>query len=780
MTSSLPIDSIKGAVLSTLARQHLVVQADTGSGKSTRLPLWAQEQGRVLVVEPRRVACLALADYLASQLHSAPGEAVGYAIRFDSCFSAASRVVFVTPGIALRWLADNGLSDFDLVILDEFHERRWDTDLLLALLRNRDTHRLLLTSATLDAERLAAFADARVLRAEGRNHPVSVAYQSGGDVRAMPSLAALEERVCKAVESALPKTEGDLLVFLPGRGEIQRCRTALKGVGPELLALHGSVPAAEQRRALASGTRRRIILATNIAETSLTIPGVRVVIDSGLERRTHQRNGRTVLGLRSVSLASAEQRRGRAGRVAPGHCIRLYGEHAPLELSTPPEVLREELTEPVLAAACCGVPVEQLQFPDPLPVKSRCLAQEKLQRMGALDAQGLATDHGRRLYPLPIDSFFAHLVSAMPDEGCRGATVDLVAALSVSGRLLRMPGDEQGRQALSAWQPIACDATTLVKLVREPFPEALVPDSVTLEDARRLAKQLRDALGLGPLRAGQNHDRERWLRALVEAAPEIAFVRRQKRREAMGNGWSEVVVGRDSRLSDEAEAALVLDQYALPGRGVKETRNIATCCAPVSLTLLAVAGVGEERLAEASWEAGRLRVQAQRVYAGRVIALRERAPGGALARQALAELILAGRLLAPAGARLQDDLAAWALYQSLAEEQAPTTPEPICWLEERLARLGVEQGEDLALLEPEDLAFEGVPEWERERFDAAYPRQLSLGDLKLRVSYEPRRKRVVVEPVEGTRKTLPKRWELPRWKGWTVRYQKASRVVELK
>ncbi|MEH6470351.1 MAG: helicase-related protein [Halopseudomonas sp.] len=785
MPPVLPIDAIKQQVLDLLPDSHLVVQADTGSGKSTRLPLWARQQGRVLVVEPRRVACLALAHYLAEQAGTTLGNAVGYAIRFDSRFGPDSELVFVTPGIALRWLADNRLADFDLVMLDEFHERRWDTDLLLALLLAENRHRLVITSATLDAQRLSAYLGGENLQAGGRCFPVEMEHRAP-DLRQMPDLHDLEKRVRQAVEAVWPRSDGDLLIFLPGRGEIQRCRAALASCDAELLELHGSVPAREQRRALESGKGRRIILSTNIAETSLTIPGVRVVIDTGLERRTHQRNGRTVLGLHPISKASADQRKGRAGRVAAGLCVRLWGEHAPLEPNTPPEVLREELTEPVLAAACCGHPVQTLRFPDPLPEKSLGIAMEKLQRMDALDAKGEATLYGQRLYPLPIDSLFAHLITAMPDQACRCATADLVAAMGLSQRLLSLPASEGGRRTLTDWQAQPCDATTLIALVRRDPPPELAVDDRALKEVRKLATQLRRALSLPVISQSPTYDRTRWLEAMIEAAPELLFVRRKKRREALGNGWAEVLVGRDSRFADEAEAALVFDQYSISGKGVKQTINLATCMAPVSLKLIDRLGVGEPKITHTSFKGGRLEVTVERSYAGRIIGCEVIKPSGPLARQALADLILAGRLLAPVGARLKDDLVSWELYRSLENtglsggSLPEPLPEPSQWLESHLEQLGVEQGGDIKLLEPEDLAFEGIPEWEREQFDSSYPRQLSLGNLRLSVHYEPRKKRVTVEPIKGIRKTDPRRWELPSWNGWSVRYKKASRVVDIR
>lgn len=781
MDSTLPVDAIRDDYLAALSRGHVVVSAATGSGKSTRLPLWSRERGRVLVVEPRRVACTALAEYVAHLGKSRPGEAVGYAIRFEQQCDADTGIVFATPGIALRWLEDDGLAGFDTVILDEFHQRRWDTDLLVALLKAQGRHRLVMTSATLAAGRLAQYLPGESLQAEGRMYPVEVSHRDGGDRRAMPALAGLEKRVTRAVNEALERDDGDVLVFLPGRGEIRACEKALENIAARVIPLHASVPRSQQQAALRSDPeQRRVILATNVAETSLTIPGVTTVVDSGLERRTGQRNGRTVLTVAAISRANAEQRRGRAGRVAPGECIRLWGDLAPLEEFTPPEVQREQLTELVLAAAAAGRRVAELDFPDPPPEAAVVQARERLQSMSALDRDERITEHGRALFSLPIDSFFAHLISNMPDEATRGAMVDLAAALGATSSLLRLPGDEAGRKELQTWEPLACDAWTLVAALRRTPPAELRGSTQARKEARRVAERIRAGLGLGAIPETMDFDRERWVRAMLQALPEAVFVRREKRPQAMGNGRMEVTIAEDSRMEEEPQAAVVLDDHSVPARkGTRNTITVATCLAPVHLEALCEAGLGENRIGEARMEEGRPVVRAERVYANRVIERREHVPEGAELRAALSQLILQDRCLAPAGERLRHDIAQWALYRELGHGEGEI-PEPDAWLEERLKALGVDQAEDLELVEPDDLRFQGIPEWERAEFDRRFPREVSLHDLKMSAVYEPRRKRVVLEHREGTRRAEPKRWELPSWQGWRVVYKRGSRVVDVR
>ena len=828
---TLPIDAIYQEFKSSIKDNHLVVESDTGSGKSTRLPLWcteSDEQGnkkRVLVVEPRRVACLALASFVgesAKQDTDYNHLNVGHAIRFDSTVDENTDIAFVTPGIALRWLSmvldgedeKAGLACFDTVIIDEFHERRWDTDLLLALLKQRAQHRLILTSATIDGARLNDYlsdsigVNSKRLLAKGNMFHVELTYQSS-DSQQLADISGIEQKVKAAVSSLLSQTAGDILVFLPGKKEIKQCLQACQSLSSlssdntadiDLVALHGGISATEQQALLASSNKQRVIFATNIAETSLTIPGVTAVIDSGLERRTHQRNGRTVLSLARISRASSEQRKGRAGRTQAGLCVRLWGEHAPMEAMTPPELQREELVEPMLAAACSGMKLADLVFVDAIGIKPLAIAHERLLAMGAIDAQGQVTAHGRKLFPLPIDTQFAHLISAMPDIECTELMVDLAAAISVPQRLYQQPSAEYDIKSLHDWEPLGCDAFTLIKLLREPAVDFIDIEQHAVKEARRLANQIRQGLGLESLHKAVVLDhksealRSRWLLAVVKALPELAFIRRVKRVQALGNGFSEVQIGRDSRFSpelkdfsgkDAAIAAVVFDQHSLAGKGVKQTLNLASVMAPISTELLYQAGLGEDRLAENKEQAATHKVLIERIYAGRVIDSRFERASGEQAIDAITRSIIQGREFAGIAKRLTADIAAWNIWFALgkttefdSEINQSLVLEP--YLKQKLVQLGVESFEDLALVEAEDLLFEGIPDWQREEFDGLYPTQLALAELKLAVSYEPKRKLVLLDYLNGSRKQGPKRWELPRWLGWKIQYRKASRVVDVK
>ncbi|HJL16845.1 MAG TPA: helicase-related protein, partial [Sandaracinaceae bacterium LLY-WYZ-13_1] len=304
---ALPIDALRDEVLAAVDEAPLVLAAPTGSGKSTQVPRWLR--GRVVVVEPRRVACRSLAQRVAELEGARLGGPVGYRVRDDVRASGETRVLFVTPGVALR--DPSALERADAVVLDEFHERRLDVDLLFGLLAAR-RRGLVVMSATLDGERVAKHLGGRFLEGEGRLHPVDVCYLGRG--AQLPTPKDLVPRVSAAVDRA-GDDAGDVLVFLPGRAEIAACADALRRrAGLRVLELHGGLSLKDQSRVFAPTDRRKVVLATNVAETSVTIPGIGVVIDAGLVRRTRYHRGRGFLTLSPVALDSAEQRAGRAGR----------------------------------------------------------------------------------------------------------------------------------------------------------------------------------------------------------------------------------------------------------------------------------------------------------------------------------------------------------------------------------------------------------------------------------------------------------------------------------
>ncbi|MGR5277302.1 helicase-related protein [Vibrio rotiferianus] len=783
--SQLPIDSLQAEFDLLVNQHHLVVEAETGSGKSTRLPLWAANHGRVLVIEPRRIACTSLAEFLAEQSGQPLGKQIGYAIKLHAHYDENTNVVFVTPGVALRWFAENKLASFDIVMVDEFHERRWDIDLLTAILKQEKQHRLIVTSATLEGEKLANYLDAKRLRSEGRCFPVTVTHRSE-DSRYLPNKKGCENDVVRTVKEALEDEEGDLLVFLPGRKEITQCSQMLQNLDDVLVVkLHASVSDEERHRALTVQKQRKVVLATNVAETSLTIPNIRVVIDSGLERRTVQRNGRTALTLTNISKASAAQRMGRAGRVAEGACICLFGEHAPLELVTPPELHREELVEPMLAAACCGYRLSELSFLDSVPEKSLNSALQILQGMEAIDDQGDITEHGKKVYPLPIDALFADLVTRIQTKAEKEAMIDLAAALSVPAQLYQLQGGESA-EALAIEEPFGCDASMMIRLVRgEQLPGVNIDVNV-FEEAQGLAKQMREVFELPELEVASRYKRDELTKAIAKLHPELVFVRRERRRDALGNGLMEMMVGRNSRFPDRSEAALVLDSHSVPGRGVKQTLNLASVMLPISLKLLRELELGEWQQGETKYEEEAPRATMHLIYAGRTICTEYQVLQGGVAVQSIVEMIEDETLLPGFAPLRKQQIQHWKIYNTLGLNQEPIDKATLddlsfsTWLVEQLETLGVESMEDIELFEADDIPFEGIPDWEYQDFAEQFPLKLLLAELKLDVEYFVSRKLVHVIYTDGNRKGDPKRWELPRWSGWKVQYKKASRVIDVK
>ena len=773
---SLPIEKIRDGFLKALKKGPVVVEAPPGSGKSTRIPLWCAEKGRVLVVEPRRMACRSLAGFTAASADAPLGEYVGYVTRFDCKSTEKTRVIFATPGIALHWYCQDALAGFAAVMLDEFHERRWDVDLLAALLRSKDTN-LVLASATVEGGKLAGYLQGTRLLAGGKQYAVNISYT---EKDTLPGTRDLDSRVARAALKALEQAGGgDVLVFLPGKKEIRDCRARLEKnrAGAEILPLHASVDTQIQDMAMQPGSRPRIILSTNVAETSLTLPGVRAVVDSGLERRTHYRNGRTVLALCPVSQAAADQRAGRAGRLGPGQCIRLWGRAARLEPYTPPEVVREDPSEFVLAAAACGHRVQDLVCPDPLPEHSLERALNRLQGLGALNGEGGITRHGRRLFHLPLDAQLAHLIASASSQDSREDLVDLAAALSARGSILWGNQSEKGRAELAEFAPEACDLCTLIRLMRSDPPGPVNIKPGVLAEARGIASRVREALEMDAPPDKRSPDRDRVVRDIMQADPELVFVRRARRRQCLGNGGEEVETGSATRMPDKDEAALVLDRHSIPGRGTTKTISIATCLAPVSFPEMERAGLGEVIREDPVLEDMVVRVKARRVYAGRVIASHSEEPRGKELCTAVAELIMSSKLWPHLGRYIQEEAEAWNLYLQLGLDSGePVNPRE--WLAKRLEEIGLEESRDLEVLQPEDFDFQGVPEEKRREFDKDHPRSLTLANMKLEVRYEPRDRRITLVKTSGIRKSPPQRWELPPWgRNWEIRFLDGNRNV---
>ncbi len=444
---SLPIDATLPDLLTALAtKTSLVLQAPPGSGKTTRVPLALLKAGfladkKIVMLEPRRLAARSAARFMASLLGEEAGQTVGYRTRLDTRVSASTRIEVVTEGILTRLLQDDAtLSDYGVVIFDEFHERSLQADLGLALTREcqqvlRDDLRLVVMSATLDAAGMArVLGDAPVLRGEGRMFPVETRY------RPLPRGSWLNDHVVTVIREALQTEAGSLLVFLPGEGEIRRVSEALENTLPadvRLAPLYGQLAADVQDMAIspAPAGQRKVVLATSIAETSLTIEGIRVVIDSGQLRvpQYDPNSAMTRLVTQKVSAANAEQRRGRAGRLESGVCFRLWSEEEQLRLLpfAPPEILQADLTGTVLELAQWGVnDPAAMTWLDAPPPANWAQARELLQQLRALDEKGHATAHGKNMLKLGLPPRLGHMVLRGRERGLGKLAAEIAALLS--------------------------------------------------------------------------------------------------------------------------------------------------------------------------------------------------------------------------------------------------------------------------------------------------------------------------------------------------------------
>jgi len=436
----LPIDELLPGVVEALKRGgNVAIEAAPGAGKTTRVPVTCLQFGRVIVLEPRRIAARLAAQRVAAEHGERVGETVGYQVRFEEVAGPATRLLFVTEGVLTRrLLRDPELREIQTVVLDEFHERHLEGDLALALLwrlqrtKRRDL-RLVVMSATLDARRVAAFlGDCPILRSEGRLHPVAVQYAGSGS-------GAMEEQVARAAEACLNEgSRGDVLAFLPGAAEIRRAGRLLRagaGAGARfrVAELYGDLSPAEQDDALRRGPGRKVILSTNLAESSVTIEGVDAVVDSGLARVASDSpwTGLPELRVGRISQASAVQRAGRAGRMGPGRVVRLYSgeDFARRRKEEEPEILRRELSGLCLQLWAMGMRAEELDWLDEPPAMVVAQAKELLESLGATSVAEV-----RSLARLPVHPRVARLLLDATRRGVQGEGVKLAALLSSGER----------------------------------------------------------------------------------------------------------------------------------------------------------------------------------------------------------------------------------------------------------------------------------------------------------------------------------------------------------
>ncbi len=738
----LPVAEALPALTAALrAGPNAVLIAPPGAGKTTLVPLvlrgepWA-EGGKLLVLEPRRVAARAAARRMAELLgESAPGGTIGLSTRLDRAVSAATRIEVVTEGLLVRRLqSDPGLEGVAGVLFDEAHERNLDTDLALALCLDlqrglRPELRLLAMSATLDGAGFAGLMQsgpvdasapggapaigprdpAPTIESLGRAWPVTVEHRP----RDLSDPRDLPEAMAAAIRVALKAHPGDILAFLPGWGEIRRTTERLSGIEADILPLHGELPPAEQDRALTPGPRRKVVLATSIAETSLTVPGVRIVVDGGFRRapRLDPATGLARLVTVRISKAAAEQRAGRAGRTAPGMAIRLWSEalHRGLAPQDRPAILEEELSGLALDLAAWGAAPADLAWLDPPPAGALAAARTLLRDLDALDAEGRITPTGRRMARLGTHPRLARMLAAAEGDGEGALAADLAALLEERDPI-------RGREVPS-------DITLRLDLLHgADHPNA---DRPTVQRIRRAAALHRRRLGLH----GNAHPEGAPGALLAAGFPDrIAAMR------GVMAGAFRLASGQGARLpaTDPLAKSPLLAVADLELQGTEARIRMA---APLSRAVLESRFPGRFRREEgAAFEARAGAVLARRRLRFGPLVLEEQPlpnPDPALIAAALAEAVAERSLRdlpwTPAARQLQARLRWMRLaegdtWPDLADAALIATVQD--WLAPHLhgrARLT-----ELAALNLPDLLLANLPWDRRQRLDAALPARLAL------------------------------------------------------
>lgn len=722
-----PIDELLPRIRESLIEHpRLVLEAPPGAGKTTQVPPalldapWLEGR-RIVMLEPRRVAARAAAGFMAAQRGEPVGETVGYRIRFENRVGPRTRIEVVTEGILTRMLQDDPLLEgVGALLFDEFHERHLAADLGLAMALDvqaglRPELRIVLMSATLEGERLAAWLDAPRLSSAGRGFPVEVAH--------FPARRdeALAHQLRRAVEHALAQHPGDVLAFLPGRREIDRAaasvlaRMPLAGAGAvDVLTLHGDLPVEQQSKVLAPAAdgRRRVVLATNVAESSVTLPGVRVVVDSGLARepRHDPNSGFSRLDVVAISQSSADQRAGRAGRVAEGWAYRLWPQSQRLEPQGRPEIAQVELSSLALELAAWGS--DALRFVDPPPPGPLAAARDLLVRLGGLDARHAITADGRRMLALGTHPRQAAMLLAASGPQARALACDLVALLEA-----RDPWRGRSDAVAVRWQALA--GLRAGRLPGEASRPALAAIDAA---ARQWRRRLRvDAPPPSDLPAHA-------LGALLAHA----FPDRIARQHPNDPRRYQLANGRTARLLEDTallgEPWLVVVELRDQGRDALLLR-----AAPVDEAVLREAFPARwSQREEVRWDAGRRALVAERVQRFDAIVLQAR-PGGQVDPALAAPALVAA-------------------VRSLGLEALPWSPalgqwrERVRCLREWAPALGLpDLGDDALLASLEDWlqpAFAG-----KSRLDSLQPEELSAA-LRSRLDWAQQQQLDALAPAQ--------------------------------
>lgn len=675
----LPIDDVLPEIVAAVrARRTCVLVAPPGAGKTTRVPgaLLEVVEGTIVVLQPRRLAARLAATRIATERGVQLGGEVGYQVRFDKRTSAATRIELVTEGILTRrLLSDPELRSVGCVVIDEFHERHLDGDLALAMVtrlrEKRPELALVVMSATLDAEPVAAYLDhAPIVRSEGRTFPVEISHADQPDDR------HLGKQVASAVRKAAQQNlDGDVLVFLPGAGEIRRCTEDLEDVSRtfdlDVLPLHGDLTVDEQDRAVRPASRRKVILATNVAETSVTIEGVTVVIDSGLARiaRHSPWSGIPSLDVEPVSRASLAQRAGRAGRTRPGRVIRLFTKHdhdlrRAFEL---PEIARSDLSGIALELHGAGLSIDALRWFEPPPTTAAQAGESLLVRLGAV-VDGAITPLGRRMLRFPVHPRVARMLCEAETRGVAREACIIGGLLGARELRLERRG-RAGEAKLSSPSDLIDDLDIMLSGRKDGV------DRATAYQVDRAAKQLERLVDtrVRPPATDDALDRELMIAILTAYPDRVGKRRAPKSPEIVFAGGGSGTLAPSSAVI-EPELLVAVDVSETGSRGQASRVQIRRASAVDASWLL---DLYMDRIAEVDelvWNASKERVEriAQMTYDGLPID-EQRDVEGARRAGAAAARVLAKQALAAGIQRFinPDALTEWRARVAFAAKVAP-------------------------------------------------------------------------------------------------------------
>lgn len=767
LQGGLPIEKVRESFMEAMAEPspRVLLRAPTGSGKSTGIPpmmleAGLGERGMVLVVQPRRMAARLLARYVARKSGSELGREIGYMVRFERCISSATRLAFVTDGVLERRLTDNpDLSGVSAVVFDEFHERRLAGDLSLGRVLDlqegvRPDLAVVVMSATLEVEGLQEFmgVSCRVLEASGRQFPVEVAYRPAAmvrDGRGNMVYPPVWEQAAAAVATEARKEDcGNMLVFMPGGFEIRKTVECLEGMsalkGWEIVSLHGSLSPEMQNRAVEPGGIPRVIVSTNVAETSLTIEGVRTVIDSGLARHAgwDARRGMDTLLIEKIARAAADQRAGRAGRVAAGRCIRLWSEadHARRSAFETPEVLRVDLSSSVLNLKLWGVDdasdFRWLTSPDSAALKR---AEDLLGSLGALDAGGKLTPVGRAMLRYPLAPRLARLMVAGREGGCLPEMAAVAAliqseSVAVKGELQEVFREKDDYTDFQAEWRAALRAEACRFDVRECSRLNLMGRA-----CREVLSSYRQLLQIGA-RGGRmafapepdfSAVRKSVVRGLVES-----FADSLGTRNGIASNTCRLVGGRGGRISSGSVAMhglhfVAADVSEVGGRGVETRIGRCTLVDPAELKEWMPSEVVDED--GAVFDDIRRRVVSRRRMMFRDLVLVDREQGDAdpaAAAAILAEKVADGTLKLT---HWDDSVEQWSRRLNGLRQWMPELELPGFVYEDKIVAMGMLCDgavgyKDIKDREVMPVLHEWLSHWQREALDKFAPVSLSLSN----------------------------------------------------